>query len=75
MFNFEGKEFKSKSAVALEMLKEGKGRTEISKVLEMKYQTVHSVMKKNGLLASPKTNKKVKKPAKQAVENTEASNS
>jgi copper homeostasis protein CutC len=49
MFSFEGFEGKSKSEVALKMLKAEKGRMEISKALGITYQTVHAIMKKNGI--------------------------
>jgi hypothetical protein len=54
MFLFNGTEYKSKSVVALNMLKEDKDRTEISKALGITYQTVHAIMKKAGLKAMPR---------------------
>jgi hypothetical protein len=64
MFTFEGTDYQSKSAVALKLLGEGKGRSEIAKLLDMTYQTVHAVMKKSGMVATPR--KKAEKPVKPA---------
>ena len=77
MFNFEGTDYKSKSIVALNMLKEGKNRMEISKILGISYQTVHAIMKKSGLKAAKSklhVTKKTKNiiPESQVIENAEA---
>ena len=57
MFNFEGTDYKSKSVVAKQMLEAGKTRMEISKSLDISYQTVHALMKKSGLKTAPKADK------------------
>ena len=79
MFTFDGTEYKSKSTVALKLVNEGKSRMEISKLLGITYQTVHSVMKNAGIKANKvkaeKATKKLggikksaTKPATQAVD-------
>lgn len=83
MFTFEGKEYKSKSTVAVQMLKDGIGRMAISKALDIKYQTVHALMKKFDLKAAPRKTAATTEtqpaeqatPVEQAIENTEASDS
>ena len=57
MFTFEGIDYKSKSVVARDMLAAGKGRMEISKILNISYQTVHSIMRKSGIKPAPRVKK------------------
>lgn len=75
MFTHNGKEYKSKSAVAIEMLKAGDSRSKIALTLGITYQTVYAVEKKIGLAKAKDTTgtKKAKepkatKPAKAKVE-------
>jgi len=79
MFTFDGRVYKSKSTVALQMLREGKSRMDISKALGIKYQTVHALMTKHELKAAPRVKKSEKTPTHieqtTTTENTEASNS
>ena len=82
MFTFKGTEYKSKSDCAKQMILKDPEmdnmRIVISNLLGIKYQTVHAIMKANGILAMPKvkkttdkkTTKIVKKIKKIAVKKT-----